>query len=235
MTLFYPDISHHDWDRGWRIPAGTIAVCIKATEGYTFIDPAYANQRARAVEIGAYSFAYHWLHEGNEIAQAKFCHSVVGNMPLMIDVEHSSDNPRVANVLRFVNAFRAEGGITHLAYVPRWYWQERMDSESLKPLEDNELYVVSSNYPAIGYTNNGPGWSPYGGIMPRIWQYSDGPPDMNAFRGTLDELIALVEGDGMTQEEHDMLQQLFTNANNIWLATGKNLGEVLTTLYKRTA
>ena len=50
--------------------------------------------------------------------------------------------------------------------------------------------LVSSNY--THYSDSGPGWAPYGGMTPVIWQYTDSgtlngvePVDFNAYRGTV--------------------------------------------------
>lgn len=61
-------------------------------------------------------------------------------------------------------------------------------------------------YPGDGWAS---GWSPYSGQTPVLLQYCSKPYDMNAFRGTLSELKALIGGGGdddMTPEEHAMLQ-----------------------------
>lgn len=196
MTIFYPDVSNYN--AGLQIEPGTVAVCAKASEGTTFRDNQYQTFRAQAGAVGALFFAYHWLHHGNIDAQAAFCASIVGNTPVMIDCEDTSDIPTVADCLTFAAGLRSRGGICTLVYLPHWYWQDTLGSPSLVPLQLAGLSVVSSNYTT--YSDTGPGWTPYGGVSPAIWQYSDSVAyggravDFNAYRGTTEQLIALVSG-----------------------------------------
>jgi hypothetical protein len=46
MTIFYPDISHHQ--AGLQIRPGTIAVSTKASKGTTSHDPSYADFKSQA-------------------------------------------------------------------------------------------------------------------------------------------------------------------------------------------
>lgn len=103
--------------------------------------------------------------------------------------------PSVLQALAFIDAYRALGGVINLVYFPHWYWTV-IGSPSLKPFEDRGVRLVSSQYAL--YSDSGPGWQPYGGMTPTIWQYSDSVPfngfrvDFNAFRGTLPELKSYV-------------------------------------------
>ncbi len=80
------------------------------------------------------------------------------------------------------------------AYIPRWYWQQvGGDLSSLG------VAIVASGYPG-GYSDTDANWNAYGGVSPLIWQYTDAQPyggqrmDFNAFRGSVPELAALVNG-----------------------------------------
>src|SRR5262249_50125442 len=150
---------------------GTVAVCAKASEGTTFRDPNYSDFKSQSATQGAFFFAYHWLHRGNVTSQANFCHGIVGNVPVMIDCEDTTDNPTVDDCVAFANALRALGGTCTLAYLPHWYWQDHLGNPSLTPLAGAGLHLVSSNY--TDYSDTGPGWNPYGGMTPTIWQYAD--------------------------------------------------------------
>lgn len=199
MSIFYPDVSNYN--SGLQVQPGTVAVCAKASEGTTYRDPAYQNFRAQAARVGATFFAYHWLHHGNVDAQAAFCSSIVGNTPVMIDCEDTSDVPTVADCVAFAAGLRSRGGVCTLVYLPQWYWSGNLGSPSLVPLGRAGLSLVSSNYTA--YSDTGPGWSPYGGVSPVIWQYSDTfsyggyAVDFNAYRGNAQQLAALVTGSTM--------------------------------------
>lgn len=212
-SIFYPDVSHYDRDRGVTIAPGTVAVIAKATHGAAFVDPAFASFRQQAASVGAVFAGYHWLNHGNVAAQAAFYHAHGGTTPCMIDAEDMPGNTgyngplTVADVVGFAQELRALGGVCNLAYLPHWYWDQHMGGPSLQPLKDIGLGLVSSNYTA--YSDTGPGWDVYrrdngavepSGMRPVAWQYTDALPyggstsDFNAFKGTLDEFRALIAG-----------------------------------------
>jgi hypothetical protein len=198
MTIYYPDI--YNGQKGLRIQPGTVAVCAKASEGTYYHDPSYADFASQAAGVGAVFFAYHFLVGGNADQQADYCHAIVGNTPVMIDCEDTSTRPGLPDCLEFAAELRARGGTCSLLYLPHWYWQDHLGSPSLSPLVPAKLSLVSSAYTA--YSDTGPGWTPYGGLAPAIWQYTDQQPyggmqiDFNAFRGTAAQLAALVSGTG---------------------------------------
>jgi glycosyl hydrolase family 25/putative peptidoglycan binding protein len=196
MTIYYPDISAYQ--AGVNL-SGVSAVCIKATEGTGWLSSDYGPALARAKVAGAYAFAYHFLHAGNTAAQATWCHSHTGATPLMIDAEPTTgSSPSIPDITGFTDAYRKLGGVVHLVYLPRWWWQQ-LGSPPLTLLASRSLHLVSSDY--TPYSDTGPGWSPYGGMTPAIWQYTDAQNlngqscDFNAYRdGTLAELKALISG-----------------------------------------
>ena len=197
VTLFYPDIS--DYNAGVSVK-GAPAVCSKATEGDYYINPDYERAKADAAANGVFFFAYHFLKQGRGAAQADYCFRVVGTVPLMLDVETEGGSlPGPNDVLDFLLEYTLLGGIVHLVYLPHWFWRV-IGSPDLTPLAQNGLHLVSSDYPPEGYTDNGPGWGGYGGVVPDIWQYTSSQPfngyllDFNAFKGTLAELEAMVTG-----------------------------------------
>lgn len=229
MTIFFPDVSHYDIDRGVTLEPNTVAVIAKSTHGTLFCDSGYPVFRAQASRVGAYFAVYHWLNHGNGVAQGRYCASIVGRTPVMVDVEDTPTNSgysgtnTVADVVDFAIAHRAAGGICRLVYLPHWYWQDHMGSPSLTPLRDNGLALVSSSY--TSYSDTGPGWDAYGGLSPVQWQYSDSQPyggassDFNAFRGSLAQYKMFVEGSsGM--ELIDPVP-----------ATGQNVGVVLSDVW----
>lgn len=198
MTIFYPDISGYQRDIDL---SGVPACCAKATEGTGFTSAYYERQKARAERDGVFFHAYHFLHHGDPVAQARHAHSVAGKVPLMVDIEpEGASKPVLPDATGFIDAYRAEGGTTHLAYLPHWYWLQ-LGAPDLKPLRDRDMHLVSSAYPAGGYGgDHGSGWSAYGGMDVAIWQYTSTQGfhgqrvDFNAFRGTLAQLERLVTG-----------------------------------------
>jgi hypothetical protein len=106
----------------------------------------------------------------------------------------------VPRLLALTTAYRALGGIVSLVYLPAWWWHN-IGAPDLRPLSQAGLSLVSSNYPSGGYSDNGPGWTPYGGMTPVQWQYTETPLDMNAFRGTAADYRALLYGTQPPEEE----------------------------------
>ena len=199
MSIFYPDLSNHEG--AMPLEAGTVAVFAKVTEGSGYVDPFYGHYKAEAARVGAVFGGYHFLHAGNGAEQARFCYAHVGpGVPVMIDLEPTTgSNPSVQDGVDFAREFRALGGICSLVYLPRWYWQQ-LGSPSLVPLCGAQtgmgLGLVSSSYTT--YSDTGPGWASYGGIVPDVWQYTDALPysgqtvDFNAYLGTVEQFKALL-------------------------------------------
>jgi hypothetical protein len=192
MTIFFPDIS--SYEAGLIVQPGTVAVIAKATEGTYYRDAQYANFKAQAAHVGAVFSAYHFLKAGNGAGQADYCHAMVGSTPVMLDVEtEGTSKPTVADCADFISRMRALGGSVWGAYFPQWYWQQVGGN-----LASLGVAVVASNYTA--YSDTGPGWVPYGGVTPALWQYTDKQPyggqtmDFNAYKGTVQQLAALING-----------------------------------------
>lgn len=196
MTSFYIDISNYQAGinlSGWH------AVCGKASEGSGWADPSFATFRMHAAGVGAYFFGYHFLHEGNGAGQADFYFGHAGRTPCMIDFEPTAgSNPQIGDAVAFAQRLRSRGCPCELIYCPRWYWGN-LGSPSLGPVSELGLKLVSSSYSA--YSDSGPGWNPYGGMVPQIWQYTSTlstggyrQVDCNAYKGSFAQLAAMAGG-----------------------------------------
>jgi Glycosyl hydrolases family 25/Putative peptidoglycan binding domain len=217
MTIFYPDVA--SFQAGVSFSGVPIAM-VKATEGTNYTNPDYGPAKIRAQEAGAFFCAYHFLQAGNGAGQADHAFSVVGSTPLMLDMETETLNgitsrPSVADAVNFVSRYRAQGGVINLLYLPRWYWAS-LGSPSLAPVIELGLLLVSSNY--TSYSDSGPGWESYGGMVPVIWQYTDDATlhgvngvDFNAYRGNLAEFQSQVTA-GAQPGGEPMLQEGDTGA-----------------------
>lgn len=191
----YMDGSHYNWPIMFT---GLPLVVWKATQGTGYVDATYGAAKFRARTSGVKFAAYHWLEStANPIDQAARCFGIVGpDVPLMVDDEETIN---VAHTLRFVDTYRALGGIVHAEYLPRHRWQAS-GSPDLRPLVDAGLFVVASHYGAGPETTAG--WAPYGGITPSVLQYTDSFPwdgkrvDFNRYRGTTEELWSLMTTGG---------------------------------------
>jgi hypothetical protein len=217
-TILGPDIS--SYQQGVDVTTLTDPfVMLKCTEGTYYVDPDYTGWLAEAVFSKKLVVVYHFVKtESAPQAQAQFLWANIGNtnLPVMLDIEtEGASSPNLPFVLSVVDAMRSRGLNVRLAYLPRWYWQ-RIGSPDLTPLAQRGVGVVSSAYPArggqqpsTGYAasggDTGPGWAPYGGVTPVLWQFTDTGVeqqqlDFNAFRGTVTELAALLEGSAPTTQ-----------------------------------
>lgn len=224
MTVLFPDVS--GWQAGLSL-TGAPAVIAKASEGTTFIDPYYNNFKGQAAGLGIPFAAYHWLHRGNPVGEARHAFAVVGaGVPLMIDDETPEAAFSMATTLAFVSEYRRLGGTVTMEYLPRWYWQQS-GSPDLRPLAAAGLALVSSNYASTGYSDTGPGWEPYGGVTPSIWQFTSSQPfngqkvDFNGFRrGGVPELAALFRYGPNGKADDDMQFIGEDSQGQHWLCSG---------------
>ncbi len=213
MTIKFPDLSHY------KVVSldGAVALITKGTQGAYNVDPTYAPYRADATRRGIPFCGYHWVDTSDLGLQAANAWRVMGSTPVMWDAE--ATGVTVPRLLDITAKFRALGGKPRLCYLPRWWWRDHMGSPDLRPLAAAGLSLVSSAYPSTGYTEDGVGWQPYGGVTPVIWQFTDAYPfngqrvDFNAYKGTVEQLRALFNGstidgggDDMTPEEHNLLE-----------------------------
>jgi hypothetical protein len=120
--------------------------------------------------------------------------NVVGKTSIMLDVEKepldtlAEQRELVQDIYAFADQYHAAGGRVTLAYFPHWE-EQAVGSPSLTGLTSRGIGLVSSNYTT--YSDSGPGWAPYGGVTPIIWQYTSTPLDTNAFKGTTAQLADL--------------------------------------------
>lgn len=187
MTIFYPDLS--SYQAGYKIPAGTPAVVAKATEGTYYLDSSFHDFQHQATVLGIPFSGYHFLKsESSPEAQAQYYYNFAGKIPCMIDCETSGGStPGVDWCLRFKKALESLGGRVWSVYYPHWYLGVTGGS-----LDSLGVPVIASEYRSYD-DNNWP--ASYGGITPQVWQYTSTPIDMNAFKGTAEQLFELITGE----------------------------------------
>lgn len=198
MTVSGPDIS--SYEGGLKIQPNTVFVFAKATEGTYYRDAYFNNFHSQSIGVGAVFSGYAFIkQEGSASAQADYYHAFAGNTPVMLDVEtEGSSKPGMLEILSFMDRTKALGGRAWGVYLPRWYWQQ-IGSPDLTPITARGAVVISSAYDYVG-GDGGPGWAPYGGVTPTVWQYTDKlnyggfSCDFNAYKGTKDQMNALVNG-----------------------------------------
>jgi hypothetical protein len=234
VTTFTADVGHRDGPVDWAqaARAGIAAGCVKATEGggprYRFTDPLFAEQLAGAATAGMDLVgAYHCLSGDTVSSQIRYLQQVLGREThavrhpwVMLDVEpfdelrRADALPDFVHVEAFADAWWSQYSYPLALYLPRWVW-EQWGRPSLTGLA-GQIVLVSSAYPdkisrpfrvayAYAGADRGPGWAPYGGLTPALWQFTDAAlipgvrggtrgGDCNAFRGTPSDLVHLLTG-----------------------------------------
>lgn len=233
MTIFGADVS--SFQHGLNIAAlPDPFILMKVTEGTYYVDADYPAFLAMARSSGKRPIAYHFVTTQDPDAQAAWIAAHIGDkaLDLMLDVEpqaQTGSRPTVAQVAALIDRCLAHGLRPRLVYLPRWYWQE-LGSPSLAPLATRGQGLISSAYPGgSGYPGDGAaGWQPYGGMTPLLYQYTDAASeggqrvgDMNAYRGTIGQLVAFLNGTtptpstpggDVTPEEHNWVNNLYSAA-----------------------
>ncbi len=195
MTIFYYDV--YAGDGQIQVPSDATAIVAKATEGTYYRDAEYSWFKQQAANRNLPFSGYHFLNGNDNIAaQAQYYFNFAGTTPCMVDVEPESQAnsyPTVDQTVAFIEALHGLGGRVWSVYFPAWYLNQV--GGDLSRVTALGAVIVSSNY--TNYSDNGPGWQPYGGATPTIWQFTSTPLDKNAFKGTPAELAALIDGDSM--------------------------------------
>ncbi|ACU39459.1 glycoside hydrolase family 25 protein [Actinosynnema mirum] len=178
---------------------------LKASEGTTFRDPNFARHLAAARAAGMLTAAYHYVRGDDVRGQLAIIRSAVDtHTPVILDVEDGAGP--LASIRELSAALVAAGYRTPLIYLPQWYWSGRMGSPDLSGLPplwhsrypDNvvrrkEQFALGDEY-----------WPSFGGLRTEIAQftsslavanYPSGRIDGNAYRGSREELAALLEGE----------------------------------------
>lgn len=215
MTILGPDLA--SYEAGLDVASLTDAafVSAKCTEGSTYVDPDYEGWRTSAKAAGQLFWWYHFLvTTSSPAAQAAHVKAHCGDssLPGMVDFEpENGSQPTLAFLVAFVDALVAEGLHPKLVYAPQWYINQ-LGVTDLTALTSRGILLVSSNYPEENGTgpdqykadggDEGVGWKPYAHVKPpvtpTIWQFTDSAAeggqkiDYNAFRGTVEELAALL-------------------------------------------
>lgn len=232
MTTFYIDVSSYT-----KVPlAGQSLAFARATIDCE-TDSAWSWFCQNALTNGVPLYAYHFINsqsvDGNTPeAQADYAYAVAGVVPAMLDLEPNRGAcATIAEGCKWIDHFRASGGVVNLLYYPRWVWQQQ-GSPDLKAFRDRGMSLVSSNYTT--YSDSGPGWAAYGGINPTVWQYTSSYPvgsilcDRNAFKGTVSQLRALIEGKGITMNWTDTLAS--PPDGPFWGGRNNSAGQILVDL-----
>lgn len=215
MTLYGVDVSAFQGKPDWTkvYAAGVRFGFAKATQGTTYTASSWAfDQDHMAGLQGFVPGAYHFLSSTDDpVAQARyFVGKLINPNAQMIglDVERYKDSagvvrkPTAAQAKAWADEFRRLVPSHPLVgYIPKWYWEE-MGKPDLSFVDSlwASSYVSGSGSPASLFSRTvASQWSSYSGRTVGLLQYSasgqvsgvDGLVDINAFKGTLQELETL--------------------------------------------
>jgi len=234
VTIYGWDCSDYDWPRGpmnlvAAKDAGISFFTHKATEGATGTHVHYGEALRRARDAGIPVLgAYHVVRSGDVAAEVRhFLAHLDQETPwwrtwpdwiLQADIEKwSYDSVSPATALAFV----AELAAAVPERSPVAYASKGQYGDDLSPLSAS-VPLWNANYPSrnpgsfVGLYaraggDGGPGWAKYSGRVPAVWQYTDNATigsqpgcDANAYKGTLDQLKALLRGPAHAQGVDDM-------------------------------
>jgi lysozyme len=195
------DVSHIQQTVDWNAvrQAGKVFAFIKATEGITYTDPAFAANWSGARAAGLLRGAYHFYETNDDpTAQAENFLSVVQleptDLPPVVDIERTKSGESAGQIVRdlqtWLDVVEQATGRVPIIYSSPGYWNALGTSAFGRyPLWVAE-YGVQSPKPVAGWT----GWT--------FWQLSEsgtvdgieGSVDLDIFSGTLTGLEALIRG-----------------------------------------
>jgi GH25 family lysozyme M1 (1,4-beta-N-acetylmuramidase) len=216
-TIFGWDASHYDGDltKADLVQAkaeGIAFITHKIGEGTSNTDETAAAALTAARDAGIKVIGgYYFIHSGGMVAQAVRCIELADRMVpwwrtfpgwfWQTDAETDTGGhlPSPAEVKEFSDALAAKSGRRVVVYASHGMYGNRL--AGLGHLLWNANYPSSRKagfkdlYPGNSYA----GWTAYSGQTPALCQYTSSATiaghttcDANAFRGTVDELLALV-------------------------------------------
>ncbi|MCU1640922.1 MAG: uncharacterized protein JWN03_1197 [Nocardia sp.] len=250
-VTFGIDISNHQdgFDLGQAFAEGFEYVIAKVSEGDDYQDPTWPAFRDTTLAAGRIIVGYHYVRADADIeGQAAGFVEHLGDtsIPAMLDHEQNSGDLDTFHAVRA--AIEARGVRVALSYLPGWYWEQigSPDLTGIPPLMTSNYGPRRAGYASAIYPGHEDiGWQPYGGGQPAIFQFSDRGRvagrdiDVDAFRGTPDELRDLLTGDDMafTETDRQMLREVWEQLRGPggegWPQLGQNAeGKSLTVVDK---
>ncbi|HGL9148735.1 TPA: peptidoglycan DD-metalloendopeptidase family protein [Neisseria gonorrhoeae] len=221
-TTYGVDVSSHQNGMSLKQAAaeGIAFAIIRTTDG-TYKDRCYQSHLADAESAGLVTAAYHYLrnpNEGTSVAQqVQASLQVMGNKkrPMWIDVETNA-GLHVDHIRACKREFERHGVrvIGAYSYVP--YWEGRIRPSEPDSHEFGKFWVAAYGRNTAGKPrdiypgNNHRQWNyPLGNQKPSLWQFGSNAQlagysvDINAFRGTKEQLRALFYGTKTTPQHKE--------------------------------
>lgn len=213
MVTWLIDISNHQgvFDVGRAVAEGYAGVWMKATEGTTFRDGMFDTFAGQAISAGAVPGAYHYLRAGDGRAQCDVFYNRIrdhgGPEGWLAACDNEADASWQTTVDFFSRWRELAGDHPLFMYSGSWWWAPRgWNGASLTPYLWDSRYVSGGGYGSALYGQVPDSWwsSRYGGWGGvTVLQFASSatvagrsPIDVNAFRGSVDELRALTRGGG---------------------------------------
>lgn len=177
---------------------GARFVIIKATEGTSYVSPAFSEQYTEATNTGFVRGGYHFSSFGNGAKEANYFLAHGGGwsddgitLPGMLDLEGTCPGS-VASVLdyirSFVDTYHSKTGRYPILYTSTSWWEQCTGNS--KSFSDNCPLMLAS-------WGSSPGAAPGGWSYQTIWQNADSYSaggDSDVFNGDLTQLKKLAKG-----------------------------------------
>jgi hypothetical protein len=198
--------------------------------------------------------AYHYQRENTSAAaQVEVIASMVPvDVPVIIDVEHYSGRGKAGVDLcrAIVDGLRSRGYRVPLVYIPRWYWASPVDApkgglgyadlSGLPPLWVSWYpdYLTRSKENGMAQLPASV-WTGYGGLWVAVAQFTSSgrvsgygeAVDQNYYRGSRDELVALMGGGtdvALTQGElYEIEVRAYKGTQNLFADMGAGLNSTV--------
>lgn len=226
VTTYLWDVSNYQdamTEQNFRQGAaeGIAGSIILATDGTSFQNYMFSRQLDWTRKNGMLDCAYHYVRNSSISEQIKNIKRTVPlDCPVIPDIEEGSGGLGVLNAI--VSALLDEGYHVPLEYLPRWYWSGPVMGSPSLANRGRDLWA--SWYPDYTRRTKEAGrallpdsvWNGYGGAKVAIVQFTSsgaaggygGSLDLNAFRGSRDELAALLGGEEMAPSAKDIVDEL---------------------------
>lgn len=212
MPTWLIDISNHQgsFDVARAVSEGYSGVWMKATEGVGWEDWTFDVFAPKVIAAGAIPGAYHYLRAGSGREQCDEFYAKIrkwgGPDGWLVACDNEVDATWQTTVDFFARWRELAGDHPMFMYSGNWWWGSRgWNGASLTPYLWDSRYTSGSDYGSNLYGQVPESWwsSRYGGWgTVTVLQFSSSglvagqQVDVNAFRGTVDELRALARGGG---------------------------------------
>lgn len=212
MVVWIADISNHKpgFDVPRAVAEGYQAVIMKCTEGVGTPDVLFDTFAPQVVAAGAIPGAYHFLWSGRADKQAEVFHRRIvdhGGPDGWITALDTEADAGFEDIAEFADRWaELTDGHPLMIYSSDWWWPDGWKAAHITPYLWDSRYVSGSGFGSQLYAGVPESWwTPrYGGwSTTTILQFSDRatvaghtPVDVNAYRGTLDDLRILTTRGG---------------------------------------